>query len=293
MARAFGAKGVFIEGEDTHLIDSIKKATEVWGGSSYFKVETISDGKSLVSQWRNKGGITIHLTMYGINVCEKIKELSSFEVPLLIIVGSEKVDSWYYHNVDFNLAIGNQPHSEIAALAIFLDRLYKGLELHYIFEDSKLRVIPQEAGKKVVKMVSSEELFVSLAESLLGEDVVSVLKLLLDEGVEMTDDEIANKLNMKVNDVRKRLYSLSEQGFVVSRRTREKEKGWYIYFWKPNLDHINEILIERKRQILNKLQSRLEYESSNTFYICSRDMNRYSFEEAFEMNLSVLDVVPH
>ncbi|MCY0850819.1 tRNA methyltransferase [Sulfuracidifex metallicus] len=151
VARAFGAKGVFIEGEDTHLIDSIKKATEVWGGSSYFKVETISDGKSLVSKWRNKGGIAIHLTMYGINVCEKIKEVSSFEVPLLIIVGSEKVDSWYYHNVDFNLAIGNQPHSEIAALAIFLDRLYKGLELHYIFEDSKLRVIPQEAGKKVVK----------------------------------------------------------------------------------------------------------------------------------------------
>ncbi|BBG24443.1 transcription factor [Sulfuracidifex tepidarius] len=131
-------------------------------------------------------------------------------------------------------------------------------------------------------MVDSEDLFIDLAESLLGDDVVSVLRLLLEEGVEMTDDEIASKLNMKVNDVRKRLYSLSEQGFVVSRRTREKEKGWYIYFWKPNLDHINEILMERKRQILNKLQSRLEYESSNTFYICSRDMNRYSFEEAFE-----------
>lgn len=71
---------------------------------------------------------------------------------LLIVVGAEKVEGWYYKEADYNIAIGNQPHSEVAALAIFLDRVYKGEELNVLFEDSKLLVIPQKAGKKVIKV---------------------------------------------------------------------------------------------------------------------------------------------
>lgn len=151
VARAFGAKGIYIEGEDPHLISSVRKAIEIWGGKSYFKVETVKDGKSVVGLWREKGGLAIHLTMYGLDICKKIDEISKIEKPLLIIVGSEKVEGWYYHNVDYNIAVGNQPHSEIAALALFLDRLYKGRELYNTFEDSRLKIIPQEAGKKVIK----------------------------------------------------------------------------------------------------------------------------------------------
>ncbi|MEM3801690.1 MAG: transcription factor, partial [Saccharolobus sp.] len=54
-------------------------------------------------------------------------------------------------------------------------------------------------------MVNAEDLFINLAKSLLGDEVVDVLKVLLEKGTEMTDDEIANKLNEKVNDVRKKL----------------------------------------------------------------------------------------
>ncbi len=150
MARAFGAKGIFIEGEDPHLLRSIDGAVKLWGGS-YFKAETIKEGKEVVQSWRRNGGIVIHLTMYGLNICEKMEEISAIKKPLLLVVGSEKVDGWYYHNVDYNIAVGNQPHSEIAAIAIFLDRLYKGQELYNIFEDSRLKIIPQEAGKKVIK----------------------------------------------------------------------------------------------------------------------------------------------
>ena len=150
VARAFGAKGVYVQGEDEHLISTINKVKENWGGK-YFILEFIKNPMKFVEEWRKEGGIVVHLTMYGIpidNVIEKIAQVNS---KILVIVGSEKVEGWFYYNSDYNVAIGNQPHSEVAALAIFLDRIYKGGELNIQFSDAKLSIIPQQKGKKVIK----------------------------------------------------------------------------------------------------------------------------------------------
>ena len=87
--------------------------------------------------------------MYGINIANAPRMPQ--RKPLLIVVGAEKVDPWFYHNADYNIAIGNQPHSEVAALAIFLDRLGNGNELVKRFPDAHIRIIPQKAGKRVVR----------------------------------------------------------------------------------------------------------------------------------------------
>ena len=50
---------------------------------------------------------------------------------------------------DFNLAIGNQPHSECASLAIFLDRFFNGQELTKNFNNAKIKIVPQKRGKKI------------------------------------------------------------------------------------------------------------------------------------------------
>jgi tRNA (cytidine56-2'-O)-methyltransferase len=50
---------------------------------------------------------------------------------------------------NFNIAIGHQPHSEISALAIFLDRLSNGTELKKIFKDAKINIIPSKDGKNI------------------------------------------------------------------------------------------------------------------------------------------------
>lgn len=129
---------------------------------------------------------------------------------------------------------------------------------------------------------NATDLIVNLARMLLGDDVVDVLKLLLNKKIEMTDEEIAKELNMKVNEIRKKLYALSEQNFVVYRRIRDKDTGWYIYYWRVNLEEINEILLNRKRAVLNKLKARLEYEKNGPFFICPQDNSIYNFEEALE-----------
>lgn len=131
-------------------------------------------------------------------------------------------------------------------------------------------------------MSNIDNLVTSLAKELLGEEVLDVLQFLLSKKIEITDDEIANELGVKVNEVRKKLYALADQGLVSYRRSRDKDTGWYVYYWKVNTDQINDILLNRKREILEKLKTRLEYEENNEFYICPEDKNKYTFEEAFE-----------
>lgn len=68
---------------------------------------------------------------------------------LLAIVGAEKVPKEVYNLANYNLAVTNQPHSEVAALAIFLHDLLEGKELNRDFSDAELKVVPQEEGKKL------------------------------------------------------------------------------------------------------------------------------------------------
>ncbi|MFB6197874.1 MAG: tRNA (cytidine(56)-2'-O)-methyltransferase, partial [Halobacteriaceae archaeon] len=69
--------------------------------------------------------------------------------PLLIVVGAEKVSFEVYEEADFNVAVTNQPHSEVAGLAVFLDRLFEGRELDRDWEDADRTIIPRDTGKCV------------------------------------------------------------------------------------------------------------------------------------------------
>jgi len=100
----------------------------------------------------------VHLTMYGVHVDEVIEQLRSLGRDLLVIVGAEKVPRVFYELADFNVAIGHQPHSEVAALAVFLDRLFGGRELRLICPDAKLYIVPQQRGKRVVRVERSDGL---------------------------------------------------------------------------------------------------------------------------------------
>ncbi len=122
----------------------------------------------------------------------------------------------------------------------------------------------------------------NLIEALTGKEAREVFKHLLEQGKELTDEEISRNVNMRVNAVRKALYALSELGLISYRRVRDKNTGWYIYYWRVNIENIDSILITRKKEILKKLKERLEYEKGNTFFVCENEGIRYTFDEAFE-----------
>jgi tRNA (cytidine56-2'-O)-methyltransferase len=152
-ARALGASGFLLSDKvDKKLGKTLEKVTENWGGNFFFNMGTT--WKSAVRDWKAKGGIVVHLTVYGENiktspVLDKIRQSGK---NLLVIVGSQKVPKEFfsYGVSDFNVSIGNQPHSECAALAVFLDRFFEGKELVKGFKKAKIKVVPQERGKKTI-----------------------------------------------------------------------------------------------------------------------------------------------
>ena len=140
-ARALGANETIISGErDDNLIMKLEKFIEKWGGE--FKISFKEDWKKAIEEWRSKGGKIVHLTMYGINLPEIIDEVRRVwsQNDIVVIVGSQKVPREVYELADYNIAITNQPHSEVAALAIFLDWLQQGRELTREFHNPKLKI---------------------------------------------------------------------------------------------------------------------------------------------------------
>ncbi|RLE82336.1 MAG: tRNA (cytidine(56)-2'-O)-methyltransferase [Thermoprotei archaeon] len=153
VARAFGADGIIYSNtNDRGLYQSLMKVVETWGGP--FEVKLGGHWRQIIKDWKDRGGVVIHLTMYGENIEQSdiLRKLRELEKDVLVVVGAEKVPGEVYDLADFNIAIGNQPHSEVAALAIFLDRLFEGRELTKEFKNAKLKIIPQIRGKKVVKI---------------------------------------------------------------------------------------------------------------------------------------------
>ena len=142
-ARAFGADAVLVSTRDPGLERSIRGVVRRFGGS--FRIETGVAWRRLLREWQ---GTKVHLTMYGERFEEVLPRIPRED--LLIVVGAEKVPRELFDLVQWNVAVGNQPHSEVAALAIFLDRLLGPSALGREFT-GPLRIRPSPRGKDVVE----------------------------------------------------------------------------------------------------------------------------------------------
>ena len=146
-ARALGADRVVLAGAGASRAETIEDITDRFGGP--FDVETTDSPMGWLG---DRAGRIVHLTMYGQriqDVEDEIRSTHGSRTPLAVVVGAEKVPFDVYERADWNVAVTNQPHSEIASLAVFLDRLFEGRELDREWVDAERTVVPQETGKRV------------------------------------------------------------------------------------------------------------------------------------------------
>jgi tRNA (cytidine56-2'-O)-methyltransferase len=141
-ARALGADEIWVSTEDPGLEKTIRSVVERFGGK--FKIRTGLDWRKAIKSWK---GQVVHLTMYGESLSKALPTVKGKD--LMIVVGAEKVPREVYDLADRNISVGNQPHSEVAALGIFMDRLKKGRTLERRF-GGKLTVVPNPRGKTVI-----------------------------------------------------------------------------------------------------------------------------------------------
>lgn len=176
-ARALGADSILVDSEDSELEETLNKVGENFGGN--FKISTGVNWKKTLSGF---DGVKVHLTMYGVpvdEVAERIRNASAGR-DMIIVVGASKVPPEVYSASSFNVAVTNQPISEVSALAIFLDRYFQGSELSNSFE-GRINVLPAESGKKVTYFPSDRDcrriLEDSGADSRILEHVIAVRDL--------------------------------------------------------------------------------------------------------------------
>ena len=131
--------------------------------------------------------------------------------------------------------------------------------------------------------VVDEKTLQKVAETFGGEEAVQIVSVLKGAG-ETTDDEIAGKTEIRLNTVRKILYKLYDHSLVGLRRSRDKTTGWFIFHWRLQLDQLAGFILNQKRRVLEKLETRLEYELAHDFYSCSTEgCKRLPFEDAMEL----------
>lgn len=147
-ARALGADEIVFSGDyDPGLIESVARVVEKWGGS--FKASYTPDWAGFIRQRKAAGEMIVHLTMYGVGLQHVVEELREAHRSrgLVLVVGSSKVPIEVYELADLNVAVTNQPHSEVAALAVALDWIHGGKELDRTYPGAKIVIVPSRHGK--------------------------------------------------------------------------------------------------------------------------------------------------
>ena len=144
-ARAFGASKVYISNPDSRVIKSVEEVVTKFGGN--FKIIPASNPKKVV---QDSNLLIVHLTMFGLSIDESVKKIKDEKKGILFIVGAEKVPPWVFELADYNISIGNQPHSEVAALAIAMNNLhYESYNKEF---KGKLSVIPSATHREMAEI---------------------------------------------------------------------------------------------------------------------------------------------
>ncbi|MCD6558950.1 transcription factor E [Thermococci archaeon] len=121
-----------------------------------------------------------------------------------------------------------------------------------------------------------------LAMDMGGEEAVEVIKALEKKG-EATDEELAEATEIRVNTVRKILYMLYDTKLADFKRIRDKETGWYYYYWRLDTKRLPEILRAKKMEELKTLRRMLEEETQEIYYHCGNPGHpKLTFDEALE-----------
>jgi tRNA (cytidine56-2'-O)-methyltransferase len=144
-----GADGIYVSDvQDRELVEGINKVVERFGGG--FTIEAGRPWRSTINEWRRMGGKIVHLTAYGMPLPKVVGEIRRSKADKLVVVGAEKVPGEVYGLSDWNVAVTNQPISEVSALGIFLDWLFRHRRLENKYSNARISIIPTAHGKTVV-----------------------------------------------------------------------------------------------------------------------------------------------
>jgi len=110
-----------------------------------------------------------------------------------------------------------------------------------------------------------------------GEEILPLVQYMKGKQ-NISEFVIAADMKQEINIIRNLLYRLLDQNLVTFNRKKDKQKGWYIYYWTYHPQNIEHTFWELKKKKLDMLKDRLFREKNNVFFGCPSSCIRLDFE---------------
>jgi transcription initiation factor TFIIE subunit alpha len=122
-----------------------------------------------------------------------------------------------------------------------------------------------------------EEILVGL----LTEEGLPLIKQLIGKE-NVSEFDLAAKAKKDIKVVRKMLYILYNHNLVGFTRKKDKQKGWYIYYWTLLPESIKFSYFKMKRDLLERLKNQLSREEKELFFVCPNECVRLNFDQSID-----------
>lgn len=103
----------------------------------------------------------------------------------------------------------------------------------------------------------------------------------LDKGL-VTDEDIAEATELRLNIVRRVLYKLYDSGLASYKRSKDPDTQWFTYEWTFERENVKEMCIKKRNEEIKQIKEALDFEKNNMFFLCESNDCRLTFDEASE-----------
>ncbi len=124
-----------------------------------------------------------------------------------------------------------------------------------------------------------KELATYVVSATAGADVLKLITY-LKKKQHVSEFTIAKALKQEINVTRNQLYRLLDINLIGFIRKKDKEKGWYIYYWTLKLQNASHVFWDMKKKKLQGFKDRLAREKNNFFFHCTNNCIRLDFDTA-------------
>lgn len=133
-------------------------------------------------------------------------------------------------------------------------------------------------SKKIVNFILTQKFLDAIG----GKYAVDLVKLCEKKNRPVTDEEIEKHLKIKVTEIRTTLNRLHYRGIAMYQKKRNNKTGWYSYTWSVHTKRIAELILEQQLEAITKLDKRIEFEATYSFFTCKKKCSNFPFEIAAE-----------
>ena len=125
--------------------------------------------------------------------------------------------------------------------------------------------------------------------NVIDENAYSLLNMWKQHSDINNDEVLAKEFGTKVTIVRSILNKLCYRGIVTYDKVKDKNSGWYNYYWKIDFEKIAKLIFSQHKETKTKLEKKLELGTTYDIFTCENECKKIPFEIAIEHNF----ICPH